>query len=278
MKTTPIHCYYGCGWILPLNQAEMSEDPNKMLEEHVKNVHPEHMCECGHVDLLHMNFGNRPCSIAACLCWMYSAPVEEITELIAPCLVCGHDIAEHGATDPGGKPKICLHRGCDCYEYAAEPAVEDPIARVKEISEDKQGLKIEVEKTEESEDKVNHPSHYTAYKGIEVIQLTEQMNFNRGNAVKYIARAGLKSLETELEDLEKARWYIDREIRRIGGESCPDHNYLTIRKELLESSGADVYSQVVWGRERAASPSPTTSTAKNQETSTSSPQPKSETP
>ena len=37
-------------------------------------------------------------------------------------------------------------------------------------------------------DEVNHPAHYTAYEGLEVIQLTEQMNFNRGNAVKYIWR------------------------------------------------------------------------------------------
>jgi len=64
-------------------------------------------------------------------------------------------------------------------------------------------------------DPVNHPSHYTAYRGVEVIELTEQMNFNRGNAVKYIARAGLKSKDTELQDLEKALWYIKREIERL---------------------------------------------------------------
>lgn len=64
-------------------------------------------------------------------------------------------------------------------------------------------------------DSVNHPSHYTAYHGIEIIDLTEQMNFNKGNAVKYIARAGPKSPETELEDLRKARWYLDREIERV---------------------------------------------------------------
>lgn len=64
-------------------------------------------------------------------------------------------------------------------------------------------------------DQVNHPSHYTSYKGVEVIDLTEQMNFNRGNAVKYIARAGLKSPDTEIQDLEKARWYIEREIARL---------------------------------------------------------------
>lgn len=64
-------------------------------------------------------------------------------------------------------------------------------------------------------DDVNHPAHYTQYKGLEIIDLTEQMNFNRGNAVKYIARAGFKNKETELEDLQKAQWYIIREIKRI---------------------------------------------------------------
>lgn len=62
---------------------------------------------------------------------------------------------------------------------------------------------------------VDHPAHYNSYRGLEVIDLVEQMNFNRGNAVKYIARAGFKSPEKEVEDLEKARWYIDREIQRI---------------------------------------------------------------
>ena len=64
-------------------------------------------------------------------------------------------------------------------------------------------------------DMINHPPHYTMYKDIEVIQLTEQMNFNRGNAIKYIARAGLKDPATEVEDLQKACWYIEREIKRI---------------------------------------------------------------
>ena len=64
-------------------------------------------------------------------------------------------------------------------------------------------------------DPVDHPSHYTQYLGLEVIDLTEQMNFNRGNAVKYIARAGLKSYDTEIQDLKKALWYIQREINRM---------------------------------------------------------------
>jgi hypothetical protein len=59
------------------------------------------------------------------------------------------------------------------------------------------------------------PSHYTQYQGLEIIDLTEQMNFCKGNAVKYIARAGWKNPDTEVEDLEKAVWYIQREIERI---------------------------------------------------------------
>jgi hypothetical protein len=66
-------------------------------------------------------------------------------------------------------------------------------------------------------DNVDHPSHYADgwSNGAEVIDITEHLNFNRGNAVKYIARAGKKNPDTELEDLRKAQWYINREIRRI---------------------------------------------------------------
>ena len=68
-------------------------------------------------------------------------------------------------------------------------------------------------------DPVNHPKHYTEHpSGVECIQVTEHMNFCLGNAVKYIWRAGLKS-DNPAEDLRKARWYIDRELKRIAGES-----------------------------------------------------------
>lgn len=65
-------------------------------------------------------------------------------------------------------------------------------------------------------DSVNHPVHYTDGK-IEVIDFIEQknLNFHRGNAVKYIARAGKKDPEKEVEDLEKAKWYLEREIERL---------------------------------------------------------------
>ena len=63
-------------------------------------------------------------------------------------------------------------------------------------------------------DPVNHPKHYTEHpSGVECIEITEHLNFCVGNAIKYLWRAGLKG--EQVEDLRKARWYIDREIARI---------------------------------------------------------------
>ncbi len=62
-------------------------------------------------------------------------------------------------------------------------------------------------------DLVNHPPHYRQLKGFEVIQITEQFNFNKGNALKYIMRSSFKG--HEVEDLKKSVWYINREIERL---------------------------------------------------------------
>ena len=64
------------------------------------------------------------------------------------------------------------------------------------------------------EEKVNHPSHYNAGR-IEVIDFIEDqnLNFNLGNAVKYISRAGKKDPKKFREDLEKAVWYLNRELK-----------------------------------------------------------------
>lgn len=64
-------------------------------------------------------------------------------------------------------------------------------------------------------DAVNHPSHYTSFPGVEVIDLVQHLNFCKGNAVKYLARAGLKDPTKEIEDLRKAIWYVEREIARL---------------------------------------------------------------
>ena len=70
---------------------------------------------------------------------------------------------------------------------------------------------------ERADDPVNHPAHYTENpSGIECIDVTMHFNFCRGNAIKYIWRAGSKG--DEVEDLSKARWYIDKEIERITRE------------------------------------------------------------
>ncbi len=63
-----------------------------------------------------------------------------------------------------------------------------------------------------------NPAHYTRFKNAEVIDITEELNYCRGNAVKYLARAGAKDPSKEIEDLEKARWYVDREISRLKKE------------------------------------------------------------
>lgn len=66
-------------------------------------------------------------------------------------------------------------------------------------------------------DPVNHPKHYTNHpSGVECIQITEHMSFTLGNAVKYIWRADLKngSIAGSIEDLEKAIWYLQRELAK----------------------------------------------------------------
>ncbi len=65
-------------------------------------------------------------------------------------------------------------------------------------------------------DPVNNPAHYTDGR-IEVIDFIEdkQLGFHLGNTVKYIARAGKKDPSKTIQDLEKARWYLDRQISNL---------------------------------------------------------------
>lgn len=61
---------------------------------------------------------------------------------------------------------------------------------------------------------VNHPHHYNHHpSGVECIDIVEHMCFNLGNAIKYIWRADLKH-ESSIEDLKKAKWYIERELSK----------------------------------------------------------------
>lgn len=79
------------------------------------------------------------------------------------------------------------------------------------------------EKEEDKDDPVNHPSHYTDGK-IEVIDYIEDkgLGFCLGNAVKYISRAGKKDQNKEVEDLQKAIWYISRKIEQIDKEGSDE--------------------------------------------------------
>lgn len=79
-------------------------------------------------------------------------------------------------------------------------------------------------KMNEQIDMVNHPSHYTSDpSGVEAIEITRHRNFNVGNAIKYLWRAGLKEdpskdiLQKQVEDLRKAIFYINDEIVRLTG-------------------------------------------------------------
>ena len=65
-------------------------------------------------------------------------------------------------------------------------------------------------------EQVSHPPHYQFPGGAEVITIVEHLPFNRGAAIKYIARAGRKgSGDSEEVDLKKAAWFISRELARI---------------------------------------------------------------
>ena len=71
---------------------------------------------------------------------------------------------------------------------------------------------------QQSKEMVNHPNHYggvdNPYEAIKVIEAWD-LDFHLGNAVKYISRAGKKQQDKELEDLLKAKWYLDRKIQNL---------------------------------------------------------------
>ena len=85
----------------------------------------------------------------------------------------------------------------------------DIIYKINDIFGGEFMLTFEIEEKE----MVDHPSHYN--QGIETIEYIESwsMNFNTGNVIKYVTRAGYKN--NQLEDLKKAMWYLQREIDRI---------------------------------------------------------------
>lgn len=100
---------------------------------------------------------------------------------------------------------------CDGYEVAWSEIY-------KYINEEESPCTPTVEPTPNTE-AVNHPAHYNRGK-IEVADFIydQQLNFNRGNAIKYICRAGFKG--DMVGDLEKAIWYLNHELKMLKG--CGD--------------------------------------------------------
>lgn len=83
-------------------------------------------------------------------------------------------------------------------------------------------------------DNVNHPKHYVSHpSGVECIQITEHMDFLLGNAMKYLWRAGVKS-ESPVEDLEKARWYLDRKLDLLSREKATESQHDPLQEAIAE--------------------------------------------
>lgn len=102
---------------------------------------------------------------------------------------------------------------CDKSEYEYE--VKDNTIVIKERVDRLKPTVLGTERAMTS-DNVSHPPYYAEgwSNGAEVIDLTEHLSFCAGNVVKYVCRAGCKDPDKYVEDLEKARWYINREIAR----------------------------------------------------------------
>ena len=124
----------------------------------------------------------------------------------------------------------CDVRDTDCREGLIEYLEEDIEVNAKEtlqetLDEVKETLQKTLDKVKEpvENDNVNHPSHYTDG-NMEVMDFIEdkQLNFAKGNVIKYVSRAGKKDPNKELEDLSKASWYLNREIERLEKENEHD--------------------------------------------------------
>jgi hypothetical protein len=70
-------------------------------------------------------------------------------------------------------------------------------------------------------ERINHPPHYQTVPGIECIEVVRHFNFNLGNVIKYVWRAGSKEGVSDTEDLKKAIWYLQDEVTRREGKREP---------------------------------------------------------
>lgn len=108
----------------------------------------------------------------------------------------------------------------DGIKQAYQKGAEFGYNKLRAKMEENMSNTIKVKVTDVTEDVIGHPNHYCAgrkYEPKDVIRDWD-LNFNLGNAVKYISRNGRKSGESSLKDLKKARQYLDFEIEAIEKE------------------------------------------------------------
>jgi hypothetical protein len=90
-------------------------------------------------------------------------------------------------------------------------------------------------------EQVNHPQHYCSHNsGIEAIQVTENLPFNTGNAIKYLWRKELKGKREE--DVQKAIWYLKREIQR----QIDNKAYVDLLNKYIRHNPDDKVAQIVY--------------------------------
>jgi hypothetical protein len=136
-------------------------------------------------------------------------------------LTTAEKIRRYLVTHPGAKPKeIAQALGVSAAYVSVLKATDNKKKReqaVQAIQVTQRPIKnpaIQVEMIEPIADPVNHPAHYK-YGGIETIDFIEakELGYNLGNVVKYITRADHKG--SRKQDLEKAMWYLKRELNTI---------------------------------------------------------------
>lgn len=113
-----------------------------------------------------------------------------------------------------------MKKRCDNCSYYKCSVFMPPCDECTNYSHWEDASKMKVVPAYKTDDPVNHPSHYNKGK-IEVADFIadQKLNFDRGNAVKYVCRAGEKDPTKEIQDLEKAIWYIEHEIKMLKGET-----------------------------------------------------------
>lgn len=118
------------------------------------------------------------------------------------------------------------------------------LVEMKTDAEAKALHRVQLRKGDGLNDPVNHPPHYTSDpSGVECIQITQHRNFCIGNAIKYLWRAGLKDSAPQVQDLQKAVWYINQEIERIQNAQTQIVDAATVRRSPRQKERGRIDSQ-----------------------------------